>query len=371
MQHYKSSKIFLAISLLIIFSSCSSEKQADSIPLPDEFESYQFLSSNKAQSQKHRIVKVVDYTEEYGKSEARQAFYDVTRELFFIEIYRDNGRGVLVKVNSKGVILDTLPYVINNKVDSTKLYPKTHINGVVFYDDFYVDWFHTGDKSLKKYQYKADMDTMSERDFASKYRESSIVYYEEVVFNEERADVYLFNEHGWGRLSSNKLHRGHRFKTSEPVEQPSVSNLFFYEDKFCGELTSKRYPEKTMIELIQLFRGRSHYICEPNKHASASITTQYLHKVRYHPASGLGATAPIGESWSGIAYFNLAIGDDNIPFKSYSIIARPGVELLPSTNLGGQSYVILDYPRPTGSTRFKSVDENPQNESGLYLIVPN
>jgi len=376
-QCYKSLKIFLTFLLLINIISCNSDstKKVDSAPIPDEYSSYQFLSSNKAQSQRYRIVQVIDYSEKFGesKSEVRRAFYATNSELFFVELYSWNGGGIFIKMNTKGVILDTLPYTVKNEIDSSELFPKTHFNGVIFYDDFYIDWFHTGDKTPKKYQYVANMDAMSEKDFAIKYNESNIVYYEDTVFSEERVDAYLLNENGWSRLSSNKLYQGFRYKTSEPntVKQSSVSNLFFFVSERCQKLTSRSFPQKYVTDFIQLLSERNDYSCIPNEQVSVSYSMQYLHKVGYSPPNGFGATAPRGETWDGIAYYDLSIDDDNIPFKSYSISFRPALKVFSSTSHQGQSYVILDSPRFGGSTSFHLVEENPQNESGLYLVVPN
>lgn len=261
------------------------------------FKNYPNLADNTAASAHYEIKKLID-----GPVEA-------------VFVVKDSGNviakagGYLWKINPQGELIDT--FDVPNKMFSS---------GIVFAEDYYIDWVFSGDKTKKKYAEQIDGNAFSEGELTAQLNRAEQLEFSRSDKNGKQARAYL--------------HAGNRAwvldisKHFDRVDDYCRGSERIYEALYWGQTCLKGYTKNTE-RLVYLQSGLSHV-----------VTPVGFDRKYYYLREGVGGllleltigqlikpgnvTAPY---WFGTGYFQLKHQLEVINFNAFADNDRQRINL--------------------------------------------
>lgn len=360
-------KIVVLVVLVVIVYKFSKKPiliYVSKLSLPEEVTSYKSITEASLASENYEMIKLFKGHDDYPA--IKDFFYDFINKNHYIKTFDKSEDAcsdcyIYWRLNNRGDITDSI------SVASEKLFN----SGVFFYDDYYVDWFNTGDRTKKNY-IEVIEDTTLTRDQIKTYikdakaLDAGVDYSD---FKDIKIDLFIFNGEGWSVIKSKKL-----YNEIVPVEEEND-----YESKGKEQLHLMKDAETFSLKLESYFgsfkkrytlltRFLPTFLEDKSKGYSFEVVA--FEKIKYfEPSKFSFADVSYGPpGWYGIGYVTLNYGSEPaIPFKLEAIEYENGIE----------TGINIYYPEiETGEAlTFASISakrnrEDSQDYYGLYIIRP-
>lgn len=167
------------------------------ITLPKKFNNYKTLSEAPLISKNYELVKICSETNKNAcncLSHISNIFYDLHEKKHYLKGGNANEH-IYWKLNNQGDIIDSI-FVSNSRLFNS---------GIFFYNNYYLDWINSGDKTKKKYIEIID-DTSLTIEQIRNYIDRAIIVDAGVDYKNSSIEVFTYNGIGWSVLKSNKLY---------------------------------------------------------------------------------------------------------------------------------------------------------------------
>ncbi|KGJ91916.1 hypothetical protein [Colwellia psychrerythraea] len=322
------------------------------VPLPKKFSEYNFLSEGDVASESYEVVKLFDTwkgpTIVDGIIHLDAVIYDSEKEIVLFETHVIDYDKIDDEVEEK------LPYRVFLKISKDGIFSDSitldyssslHNSGIIYYNDCYIDWANSGDKTKKDYT-----DIISDENLTLQQLDNLIkgasAFDLAIDYDNDLTNLYLRHESGIKLIQSKKLYKNTEGSFG-PIRMPTL----------------KPYKVSYTPRFEEI-----HYAYEKPKNGvmtdlTYSIDTEYFIKNEKH-SSSLGDynnTRRVG--WDGIGYFNLEHNSEFIKFKGYAFKEKLDRHLV-YYPIGKDKSLAIIYLNKT------AYDLRPFENTGVYVIRP-
>lgn len=340
--------IISILLLFVIFKIVTRKK-----PLPEKFKTYRFLNETTIKSDTYEVKQLIDNLENKEKSPGiirlNKIMHDKkTKNLIIFSEYEDNYPEIirydmLLKVNNQGKEIDSLK--INY---DTPLYN----SGVIFEENYYIDWINTGSKVKQKYVNVIDGDRFSWQQLEDTVnRADSIDIAVSLIDKELEVRIFLKTVKGWEMIKSKKI-------LPRIEEEVMIGKSVF----------SRKLPpftniiKKRFIPIENNMKWPGFNKVNPNP----KLYLEYFDRLTNH-SSGFSFSININgnaiSGWSGMGYYKLIHNEDSIRFKAHThegdvYTSNIAVYCPPDET---QDFVFIQVHKNKNGNR-------PLRNSGLYIL---
>ncbi|MCF6351950.1 MAG: hypothetical protein L3J06_02965 [Cyclobacteriaceae bacterium] len=325
--------LIAALIVLIFYKKIVAKVSSSKIFLNKKYDNYRYLYKNTTESKNYKILKITDRT-------PRFILFDKVAENFILtgdELYLTTIR----KINNKGEEIDSLEI-------KGHLYP----SGMYFYEDYFIDWAITGNKSKQKYDAIIEYDSLSKKELEYYLSNATIIDFTQKYKNLEsyKGRCHLKIQDKWIVIESKKM-----FKELEK-----------HYEKDYFELEHRNLSKKNGDRLIALKNQLIpfHNWEKPN----SMIFIQKFSKESYSRQSLFGNfnNHGLGTGWHGTGYFQLAYKSEIFNFKSYAFKSK---------QFSLNPYISMYFPEKEYNIDFSFIKitnspgtRQPSGNSGLYVL---
>ncbi|MEN7551763.1 hypothetical protein AAG747_27860 [Rapidithrix thailandica] len=246
--------------------------------LPAAYKEYRYLSSNTVASENYEIKKLIS-------GNASQYFFDKELKNFIIRI-RDNK---LWKINEQGDVEDSL---------STSAHLTT--SGLIFEEDYFIDWVVSGNKSPQPYREILDADSLSSADVEAYFNNAAVIDFG-MDYPQRKGKCYLKIEGHWIVLEFTK-----RF---EEFKQDFEKGYYTVEFKGQAPKNNER------IEVLKINAVFPFYHWEDPENP---LHIQYFIEETSQSKSFYDINNTSRSGWNGTGYFRLNYHSETLYFKAYT-----------------------------------------------------
>lgn len=291
--------------MIALISACSAETAIDPI-----YEAYPQIGVDNIQSSNYEIIKVAEGTT-----------INPTLGVYFMS---DSNNFIINNSVYEFTMLDSN----GNPLDvyhSSNAHP--HNSGVFFYQDYYVDWLLTGDKTKKKYSNYINADSLSEEQFEIYFNAADAAAYKTMWHHEPKNDYArnLLRINGsWMVLENEILQYDDRQEYAEKL----IHHLNFYDDNPSFVETKNKTTFSQLDSITPNYHWKeipsNLYINEETKQleqkkrdaANPIYIKAYQRRDRNNRRYGVGDTR---KGWNATGYFHIIVGGNElIKFKAYT-----------------------------------------------------
>ena len=264
------------IFFIFLISGCISTKNLDPI-----YDTYPKLGIDTVESEHYELVKVANLD------------------------YYDQPSGVSLMTESKNFIVDTI-YISHTMLNSKGDWLSSYIgrglesSGVSFTKDHYVDWPLTGDKKLKNYSKRINLDTLSKAEFEQYYNKADRALYKTLVQSYPIKDIarcLLKIDGDWVVIET---------------ELPESTSLEYNSEILGQEKVMYGYKQKNEKSLYEI----ENIVIPWYKWEDSSNLIYIKEKKRIKKSRLKIATHQELSGWDTESYFNLKFGDEILKFKA-------------------------------------------------------
>ncbi len=313
---------------------------SSNIFLNKKYDKYQYLYKNTTKSENYKILKITDRT-------PRFILFDKVTENFILtgdELYLTTIR----KINNKGEEIDSLEI-------KGHLYP----SGIYFYEDCFIDWVITGNKSKQKYDAIIDYNSLSKKEFEDYLNKADIVDF--IHFSKpESSKHYTGRVHFVGRC-----HLKIQDKWIVIESEKMFKELEKDYEKEYFELKHKNFSKKNGDRLIAL-KNQIIPFHDWEKQDNMIFIQKFSKESYSRRSFGDFNNHGPGTGWHGTGYFQLTYKSEIFNFKSYAFKSkRFSFNPYISIYLPAKKYNIdLSFIEITNSSGARQ----PSGNSGLYVL---
>lgn len=303
--------VFSLVAAFYFFNSKYSVPTEEKLPeIPQEFRSYQSMLDG-FESASHSVQRIVGPNE---SSYAKLRYYHPADSTLIV--LTNNYSGLVgapnpwidtyLKLNKEGTVVDHL---------SSPYYVYREILGYLLARDHYSSWAIDGDTTSKLYE-NGSLDTGQTQaamleNFATFYEKAEIVQYRKDLDKSTKTwihSAYLFIDSKWHSISQGDLLNFEELYT----DYPSKPHFEKRESLQLGTETTSWTKDTEVLQLVHFQK------------------TKFQKERSNGTFSSTNATLPA--TWNGIAYMNLKLAQDTVPFKlgMRQDEASPSESLLPN-----------------------------------------
>ncbi|MCF6349349.1 MAG: hypothetical protein L3J20_13830 [Flavobacteriaceae bacterium] len=262
--------------------------------LNKKFDKYAYLNENTTTSENYKIIKLIN------RFNKKPILFDRINENFIFT--GDSGYLTTIrKVNNKG-----------EEIDSLKIKGALDLSGIYFYDDYFIDWAITGNKSKQKYDTIINYDTLSKKEFKNYLSKADIIDYTYASGEELesgwsaplKARCYLKIQDKWMVITSKKM-----LKELEKDYETDYYDII---------MDNKNLFKKNVDRLVPLKNSKAlSYSSYDWKKQDNLIFIQKFNKETYIPWT-YSINGGRGSGWDGTAYFQWIHKSEILNFKAYT-----------------------------------------------------
>ncbi len=303
----------------------------ETVLLPSSYKKFSFLYENKTQSEDYEIKKII-----HGESYENILLNTLNHE-FIIEIVdsdydRHNaGWTTFWKVNKRGEVIDSL--------NTRSRFNET---GVIFEENYYIDWVNLGEKEKQKYQEVVNFDSITASQFKVLVNKANNITYDSDYKN-ETVNCYIESNKNWIVLKSKKGFEDDFYSKEE--------KFFKYSNKSNQVLLSI----ENSLKPFHGWKDKRSFI-NIEKFVSKSRETKSFYDINNTSRSG----------WHGVGYFKFSYKSSVLYFKTYTFKSS-SFGMHPDIRIYNVDIPDISFVIKTISNR--KLGDRYSEESGVYVVT--